>query len=235
MSKWDVKIITSIPESFPGILNYSLSGKALKKDIWSLETYDLKKYSSNKFNKIDDTPYGGGPGMVIRPDVVDRALKKAIENMENKLPLIYMTPAGKNLTQKKLEQLSKGPGLIILCGRFEGIDERVLDAYDFERISVGDYILAGGETAATSLIEGCIRLIPGVIGKKESLIDESFSNGLLEYPHYTKPKTWLDSRNNKEYEVPEILLSGNHKEINEWRKKKSIKKTKKYRPELLSK
>ena len=233
MSNWKAKIITSVPEIFPGPLNYSVIGKALRRGIWLLETYDLKQFTIDKHNTIDDSPCGGGPGMVIRPDVIDKAIKKVLENMENKLPLVYMTPVGETLSQKKLEKFSKGSGIIILCGRFEGVDERVLDAYNFERISVGDYILTGGETAAINLVEGCVRLLPGVVGKKESLINESFNNNLLEYPQYTKPQSWYDSNSNKSYEVPEILLSGNHEKIKEWRKKQSIIKTKKYRPELL--
>jgi len=230
---WSAKILTSIPETFPGPLNHSIIGNALKKKIWDCETFNLKYFSTDKHHTIDDTPYGGGPGMIIKPDIVEKAVNKAMENMEKNLPLVYMTPAGEPLSQKKLEIFSKGPGIIILCGRFEGVDERVLDAYNFERISVGDYILAGGEIAAMNLIEGCVRLLPGVVGKMESLQNESFNSDLLEYPQYTKPKIWFDEKHKKSYEVPDILLAGNHQKISEWRKKQSIIKTKKYRPELL--
>ena len=154
--------------------------------------------------------------------------------MESKLPLVYMTPVGKPLVQKKLEQFSNGPGIIILCGRFEGVDERVLDAYNFERISLGDYILPGGETAAMALVEGCVRLLPGVIGKNESLINESFNKDILEYPQYTRPSKWIDQYN-KEHSVPEILVSGNYEKIEKWRKDKSLEQTKKFRPELIKK
>ena len=172
--------------------------------------------------------------MIIRPDVVEKALKKTLENMETELPLVYMTPVGKPLVQKKLEKFSKGLGLTILCGKFEGIDERILDAYNFERISIGDYILSGGEIAAIALIEGCVRLLPGVIGKKESLINESFKNNLLEYPQYTQPRVWSDQEN-KKHNVPDILLSGDHKKIKEWRNEQSIRQTRKFRPDLLKK
>ena len=148
--------------------------------------------------------------MIIRPDVVEKALKKSLENIETEVPLVYMTPVGKPLVQKKLEKFSKGLGLIILCGKFEGIDERILDAYNFERISIGDYILAGGEIAAIALVEGCVRLLPNVIGKEESLINESFKNNLLEYPQYTQPRVWSDQENT-EHNVPDVLLSGDHK------------------------
>ena len=234
MNSWNVKIITQEPDMFPGPLGHSLVGKALDKGIWSLETFNLRDFSFDKRGSIDDTSFGGGPGMVLRPDVVEKALKKTLENMENKLPLVYMTPVGKSLDQKKVESFSKGYGLIILCGRFEGIDERVLDTYNFERISIGDYILSGGEVAAITMIEACVRLLPDVIGKKESLLDESFKQNLLEYPQFTKPKVWVDQYEN-EHSVPEILLSGNHEEIKKWRKKQSILKTKIIRPDLIKK
>ena len=234
MKPWKVNIITSLPDIFPGPLGYSLVGNALKKGIWSLGTYNLRDFSIDKRGSIDDYPFGGGPGMIIRPDVVEKSLKKSLENMETEVPLVYMTPVGKPLVQKKLEEFSKGFGLIILCGKFEGIDERILDAYNFERISIGDYILSGGEIAAMALVEGCVRLLPSVIGKEESLINESFKNNLLEYPQYTQPRVWSDQEN-KKHNVPDILLSGDHKKIAEWREQESIKKTGKFRPDLLKK
>ncbi len=231
MNNWIVKIITSMPNIFPGSLNNSLVGKALEKGIWELETIDLRNFSYDERGSIDDYPFGGGPGMVIRPDVIEKAIKKAQENMESELRLVYMTPGGRPLNQKKLEQFSNENGLIILCGRFEGVDERVLDAYNFEQISIGDYVLSNGETAAMVLIEGCVRLLKGVVGKQESLNNESFSNDLLEYPQYTRPQVWIDEQK-KEHKVPEVLISGNHKKINEWKKKMSLEKTKKIRPDL---
>ena len=234
MKQWKVNVISSLPDVFPGPLSYSLVGNALKKGIWSLDTYNLRDFAIDKHDSIDDSPFGGGPGMIIRPDVVEKALKKTLENMETELPLVYMTPVGKPLVQKKLEKFSKGLGLTILCGKFEGIDERILDAYNFERISIGDYILSGGEIAAIALIEGCVRLLPGVVSKKESLINESFKNNLLEYPQYTQPRVWSDQEN-KKHNVPDILLSGDHKKIKEWRKEQSIRQTRKFRPDLLKK
>ena len=234
MKQWKVNVISSLPDVFPGPLSYSLVGNALKKGIWSLDTYNLRDFAIDKHSSIDDSPFGGGPGMIIRPDVVEKALKKTLENMETELPLVYMTPVGKPLVQKKLEKFSKGLGLTILCGKFEGIDERILDAYNFERISIGDYILSGGEIAAIALIEGCVRLLPGVVSKKESLINESFKNNLLEYPQYTQPRVWSDQEN-KKHNVPDILLSGDHKKIKEWRNEQSIRQTRKFRPDLLKK
>ena len=232
MKTWTTKIITSFPEMFPGPLKYSIIGKALQRGIWSLETLNLRDSAFDQKGSIDEIPYGGGPGMIIRADVVEKCLKKVSENMETQLPLVYMTPSGKPLVQKKLEEFSDGPGVVLLCGRFEGIDERVLDAYNFERVSIGDFVISGGEIAAMTLIEGCVRLLPGVIGKKESLDFESFSNGLLEYPQYTKPQIWTDKMKVK-HEVPDVLLSGNHEKIKEWRKNKSLEKTKKIRPDLV--
>ena len=222
-----------MPNIFPGNLSNSLVGKALEKRVWGLETIDLRNFSHDERGSIDDYPYGGGPGMIIRPDVVEKAIKKAQENMESELRLVYMTPGGKPLTQKKLEQFSNENGLIILCGRFEGVDERVLDEYNFEQISIGDYVLSNGETAAMVLIEGCVRLLKGVVGKQESLNNESFSNDLLEYPQYTRPQVWIDEQN-KEHKVPEVLISGDHKKVNEWKIKMSLEKTKRIRPDLIN-
>jgi len=231
MSKWTTKVITSIPEAFPGILGQSVIGNALKKGIWSLETINLRDFAYDKRGSIDDTPYGGGPGMIIRPDVVEKAIKKATENMEKDLPMVYMTPVGEPLKQKKLKYFSCSKGIIILCGRYEGVDERVFDAYDFHKISIGDFVVSGGEVGAMTLIEGCVRLLPGVLGKKESLNEESFNDNLLEYPQYTRPSTWEDM-NNKKRSVPEVLISGDHKKIQDWRKKKSLVNTKSNRPDL---
>ena len=234
MSAWEVKIITGYPDFFPGPLSQSLIGKALNDKIWSLEVINLHDFANDDRGSIDDSPFGGGPGMIIKPDVAENAIKKSLENMETELPLVYMTPVGRPLVQKTLKNFSNGPGIRILCGRFEGVDERVLDAYNINRISLGDFVLSGGEVAAIVLVEGCVRLLPKVLGESGSLSVESFNNNLLEYPQYTRPEVWIDG-NNKKHKVPEILLSGHHEKINKWREKKSKEITKKLRPDLLKK
>ena len=228
-----IKIITAYPEMFPGNLKYSLIGKALNKKF-TLETINLHSFGIDNRNTIDDEPFGGGPGMIIRPDVVEKALNsiKKIKNSNSRR--IYLSASGKALTQGKLREYAKLDELIILCGRFEGVDQRVIDVLNFEEISIGDYILSGGEIAAQVLVEGCIRLIPGVLGQPESLFEESFSNKLLEYPQYTRPRVWKDAQN-KIHEVPEVLVSGHHEKIKKWRKDKSIEKTELIRPDLKNK
>ena len=228
------KIITAYPEMFPGVLGHSIIGNALKEKKWSLEIVDLHKFGIGKRKNIDDTPFGGGPGMIIRPDVVEKALYSIIKNSKAKKDLIYMSPSGVPLQQKNLEILSKKQEIIILCGRFEGVDKRAIEILGFKEISIGDYILSGGEVASQVLVEGCIRLLPGVIGRSESVLEESFSSDLLEYPHFTRPKVWKDIKR-KEHHVPDILLSGNHEKIKEWRKKESLRITKNKRPDLLQK
>ena len=229
-----VKILTSYPEMFPGSLKYSLIGRALKENIFTIDTINLHDYGIDNRKSVDDEPFGGGPGMILRPDVVEKALfsisKKQILNSAK----IYLTPSGTLLNQKKLGYLSKLEEIIILCGRFEGVDQRAIDILGFEEISIGDYVLAGGEIAAQVLLEGCIRLIPGVLGHPESLLEESFSNNLLEYPQYTRPQVWEDSQGNK-HDVPEVLTSGHHGNIKKWRQDKSVDKTKKIRPDLIIK
>ena len=231
---WNVKIVTAYPEMFPGVLGYSIIGKALKEKKWSLNTIDLHKYGYDNRKSIDDCPFGGGPGMVIRSDVVEKAVMSAFRNTGKNMSLIYMTPGGKPLYQQDLTRFSKNDGVIILCGRFEGVDARVLDNLEFERISIGDYVLAGGEVAAQVLVEGCVRLLPDVLGHSESFSEESFSENLLEYPQYTRPQVWVDKKG-IEHHVPDILVSGHHEKIKEWRKNKSVEVTKKYRPDLLEK
>ena len=218
---------------FPGNLKYSLIGKALNKKF-TLETINLHSFGIDNRNTIDDEPFGGGPGMIIRPDVVEKALNsiKKIKNSNSRR--IYLSASGKALTQGKLREYAKLDELIILCGRFEGVDQRVIDVLNFEEISIGDYILSGGEIAAQVLVEGCIRLIPGVLGQPQSLLEESFSDDLLEYPHYTRPRVWEDKKGYK-HEVPDILTSGHHEKIGRWRKDRAIEKTKNLRPDLLKK
>ena len=227
----DVKILTAYPEMFPGSLEHSVIGKALKENIFKIDTINLHEFGIDDRMSIDDEPFGCGPGMVLRPDVVEKALKSipAKHNKESKK--IYLTPSGTILNQEKLGNLSKLEKITILCGRFEGVDQRAIDVFGFEEVSIGDYVLAGGEIAAQVLLEGCIRLIPGVLGHPESLLEESFSNNLLEYPHYTRPQVWVDSLGNK-HDVPEVLTSGHHSNIKKWRLNKSIEKTKNIRPDM---
>ena len=220
-----VKVLTIFPELFPGFLGYSLTGKALEEKKWQLEAVNIRDYAFDKHKSVDDTPCGGGAGMIMRPDVLGRA----IEANHTKGKIIYMSPKGTPFTQKKAHELSKESELTIICGRFEGIDERVIEAYNIEEISIGDYILTGGEQAAAVMLDAIIRLLPNVLGNEESLTDESFENYLLEYPQYTRPIEW------KGREVPEILLSGHHQKIEEWRKDKAVATTKAKRPDLMKK
>ncbi|MDC0057373.1 tRNA (guanosine(37)-N1)-methyltransferase TrmD [Alphaproteobacteria bacterium] len=228
----EIKILTAYPEIFPGTLGLSILGKALEEKKWSLDIVNLHDFGVDDRKSIDDEPFGGGPGMVIRPDVVENALL-SIDNPKNLTrQLIYLTPSGNSLKQSNLAEFIQYNQLIILCGRFEGVDERAIKILNFMELSIGDYVLAGGEIASQVLVEGCIRLLPGVLGQPESLLEESFSSNLLEYPQYTRPKVWKDAQN-KDHVVPEVLLSGHHEKIKEWRKDKSIKKTQSIRPDLL--
>ena len=227
----DVKILTAYPEMFPGSLEHSVIGKALKENIFKIDTINLHEFGIDDRMSIDDEPFGGGPGMVLRPDVVEKALKSMPEQYNKESKKIYLTPSGTILNQEKLGNLSKLEKITILCGRFEGVDQRAIDVLGFEEVSIGNYVLAGGEIAAQVLLEGCIRLIPGVLGHPESLLEESFSNNLLEYPHYTRPQVWVDSLGNK-HDVPEVLTSGHHSNIKKWRLNKSIEKTKNIRPDM---
>ncbi len=221
-------IITLFPEIFPGPLNHSLSGKALNENKLQIITYDLRKFSKLKNKKVDDTPFGGGPGMIIRADIVQNALD-FVKKTSKKPKTIFLSPGGKTLCQKKIREIVNFKDMIIICGRYEGIDQRFLDHNKIEEISIGDYILSGGELAAIILIDTCVRLIPEVLGNNKSLINESFENNLLEYPQYTKPRVW------KNLSVPEPLLSGNHELIKEWRYNEAKKKTKLIRPDLWKK
>ncbi|WP_022707702.1 tRNA (guanosine(37)-N1)-methyltransferase TrmD [Paracoccus zeaxanthinifaciens] len=227
MGAWTARIVTLFPEAFPGILGLSLTGKALSQGLWNLETVPLREFGVGKHRNVDDTPAGGGAGMVIRSDVMDQALRHAAGN--SPLPVIYMSPRGKPLTQARARELAQGPGVTLICGRFEGVDQRVLDAHGVEEISIGDYVLTGGEIAAQVLIDTTVRLIPRVLGNQDSLAEESFSvgnRGLLEAPQYTKPAQW-DGR-----EIPDILLSGNHAAIHAWRASEAERLTKERRPDL---
>ena len=226
-----VKVITIFPDAFLGILKIGVIGKALKNKIWSLKMINPRDFSKGVHKSVDDTTAGGGPGMILKSDILGKAINNAYKNIKDrkKFPLIYLTPRGKQLTQNKISQLSKKDGMIILCGRYEGIDQRVSDYYKIEEYSIGDFILAGGEIAAQALIESTVRLLPGTLGHKNSSIEESFNNDLLEFPQYTRPKIW----NN--LEIPKVLTSGDHKKIAFWRKDMAEKLTKKIRPDLWKK
>lgn len=226
---WKAKIVTLFPEAFPGALNLSLTGQALKDGLWSLETIDLRDFGLTKHKNVDDTPAGGGAGMVLRPDVVGPALEEAQRGTPKDpyaWPVVYLSPRGNQMTQAMAKEFSQAQGMTLLCGRFEGIDQRVLDRYNVQEISIGDYVLTGGELAAQVLIDATIRLRGGVLGNSESVLDESHSNGLLEHPQYTKPKDWQG------YQIPEVLLSGHHGKIAKWRQAQSEELTKKRRPDL---
>ena len=228
-----VIILTCYPEMFPGSLGYSVIGNALVNNKFSLEIINLHNFGIDKRGSVDDEPFGGGPGMVIRPDVIEKALN-SITFKTQKSCKIFLTPSGQKLSQTKLNILSKYEEMLVLCGRFEGVDQRAIEILGFQEISIGDYVLSGGEIAAQVLVEGCIRLIPRVLGHPQSLLEESFSNNLLEYPHYTRPKVWEDNQGNK-HEVPDVLISGHHDKINKWRREKSLEKTKIFRPDILKK
>ena len=217
-----VKVLTIFPEMFPGFLGYSLTGRALEENKWQLQAINIRDYALDKHKSVDDTPCGGGAGMIMRPDVLGRA----INANHTKGRIIYMSPKGVPLTQAKVKELSKLEELTVICGRFEGIDERVIEAYDIEELSIGDYILTGGEQACQIMLDAVVRLLPGVLGNEASIEDESFENYLLEYPQYTRPIEWEGKS------VPEILLSGHHKKISEWRRSKAEETTKTKRPDL---
>jgi len=227
MTSWHVNLLTLFPEMFPGSLGMSLSGKALEKGLWSYDTVNIRDFATGTHKSVDDTPFGGGAGMVMRADIIESALL-SVPTQGRK---IYMSPRGKPLTQKLAQELTKEPVITVLCGRYEGVDHRVLEAHDFEEISIGDYVLSGGEPAAMILMDSCIRLLDGVLGNSATPDEESFSNGLLEYPHYTRPAEWTDS-NGVKRDVPAILSSGHHENIKKWRQEKSEEFTQNVRPDL---
>jgi tRNA (guanine37-N1)-methyltransferase len=217
-------VLTMFPEAFPGPLGVSLIGTAWREQgLWALETVDIRAFSNDKRGFLDDTPAGGGPGQVMRADVIAAALDSV--DVAGR-PLLYMSARGRPLTQARVKEWAKSPGIVVLCGRFEGVDQRVLDARGFEEVAVGDAVLAGGEAAAMVAIEACVRLVPGVLGKAESLSEESFEDGLLEHPQYTRPRTI------EGLDIPEVLLSGDHKKIAAWRRKMREETTRERRPDL---
>ncbi|MEP4704122.1 MAG: tRNA (guanosine(37)-N1)-methyltransferase TrmD [Hyphomicrobiales bacterium] len=224
-SCWRASVLTLYPEMFPGPLGHSLSGRAMEAGIWSCDAVNIRDFGEGKHKNVDDTPSGGGAGMVLRADI----LAQAIDASADERPKLLMSPRGKPLTQERVRALTKGPGALIICGRFEGIDQRVIDARELEEVSIGDYVLSGGEIAALALIDACVRLLPGVMGAQASGEDESFENDLLEYPHYTRPPEW------EGHTIPDVLTSGNHKKVDEWRRAEAEKITKERRPDLWAK
>ncbi len=223
---WIATVLTIFPEMFPGPLAASLVGKALERDLWRLRAVDIRAFAPDRHGTVDDTPFGGGAGMVMRPDVVARAVDAALAGGAVG-PLVYLSPRGAPLRQERVRELAAGPGVVLLCGRYEGVDQRVVEARGMREISVGDYVLSGGETAAMVLLDACVRLLPGVMGAAESAVEESFAaGGLLEHPHYTRPAEWNGLR------VPEVLLSGHHAEVARWRRAEAERATRERRPDL---
>ncbi|MCG6205734.1 tRNA (guanosine(37)-N1)-methyltransferase TrmD [Rhodopseudomonas sp. HC1] len=221
---WRATVLTLFPEMFPGPLGVSLAGRALASEVWALEARDIRDSAMDRHRSVDDTPAGGGPGMVLRADVLAAAIDAADATSER--PRLVMSPRGRPLTQARVADLAAGPGPLIVCGRFEGIDQRVIDARQLEEVSIGDYVLSGGEIAAMALIDACVRLLPGVMGKLESSTEESFSAGLLEYPQYTRPQLFEDRP------IPEVLTSGDHAKVAAWRQAEAEALTRARRPDL---
>jgi tRNA (guanine37-N1)-methyltransferase len=219
---WRATVLTIFPEMLPGPLAYSLAGKALRAGLWQLETVDIREFARDKHRSVDDAPFGGGPGMVMRPDVLDAAIAGA----GGVGALVLLSPRGRRLDQQRVRDLAALPGVRLVCGRFEGVDERVLEANAIEEVSLGDFVLSGGEPAAIALIDACVRLVPGVVGCAETLAEESFAGGLLEYPQYTRPQIW------QERAVPEVLVSGDHGRIRAWRRAQAKRLTRERRPDL---
>lgn len=224
---WTAQIITLFPQAFPGVLGESLMGRALKEGLWQLQTYDLRDYGIGKHKNVDDTPAGGGAGMVLRADVLEAAIKDARAGAKGVMPILYLSPRGKRMDQAMMRGLAANTnGVTLLCGRFEGVDERILEHFGIQEVSLGDFVMTGGELAAQALIDATVRLLPGVLGNADSSVEESFSNGMLEHPQYTKPAVWNDRP------IPEVLQSGNHGKIAKWRQDMSEKITRERRPDL---
>lgn len=226
MPSWHASILTLYPDMFPGTLGHSLSGRALEKDLWRCEATQIRDFTEDKHRTVDGTPAGGGAGMVLKADILGKAID-TVSPIDDIRPRLMMSPRGTPLTQERVRELSSGPGVVVVCGRFEGIDQRVIDGRALEEVSIGDYILSGGEVAAMVLLDACVRLLPGVMGAEASGDDESFENGLLEYPHYTRPAVW------EGLEIPKVLTSGDHGAVEKWRREQSLKLTRERRPDLL--
>ena len=220
---WQAKVLTLFPEMFPGPLGVSLAGRALEDGLWRLSTLNIRDFACDRHRSVDDTPAGGGPGMVMKPDVLARAIDATAADTR---PRLLLSPRGVPLTQARVEALCAGPGVLLICGRFEGIDERVIGGRSLEEVSIGDYVLSGGEIAAMALIDACVRLLPGVMGAPVSAAEESFAEGLLEYPQYTRPQLWEGQP------IPEVLLSGDHAKIAAWRRAMAERLTRERRPDL---
>ena len=225
---WRATALTIFPEMFPGPLGHSLAGKALTEGVWSLEAVDIRRFATDRHGTVDDAPFGGGAGMVMKPDVLSAAIGSV---SQPHVPRLLMSPRGAPFSQARARDLAKGPGVLLVCGRFEGVDERVIEAHALEEVSVGDFVLSGGEIAAMAVMDGCVRLLPGVMGAAHSGDEESFEDGLLEYPHYTRPATWAGP-DRIERRVPEILVSGHHGKVAEWRMKQREEITRSRRPDL---
>ena len=223
---WTADVMTLFPDSFPGVLGQSLTGRALRMGTWELSITDLRPFGEGKHKNVDDTPAGGGAGMVLRADVIGKAIDHVLDQGKKSKPLVFLSPRGRVFDQHLANEWAKGPGIILLAGRFEGVDQRVIDHYGIQEISLGDFVMSGGEIAAQAMIDACVRLLPGVIGNSASLEDESHKNGLLEHPQYTKPHKW------KGRIIPDVLLSGNHQKIDEWRRSEAEALTKSRRPDL---
>lgn len=223
---WAATVLTLFPEMFPGPLGLSLAGTALANRLWALETVDIRAFASDKHATVDDAPFGGGPGMVMRADVLAAALDAVQARSKVSVPAIYLSPRGPRLDQRRVRSLAEGPGVTLVCGRFEGVDERVLAARGLEELSLGDFVLSGGEPAAIATLDAVVRLLPGVMGDAASPVEESFERGLLEYPHYTRPRVWEGRK------VPEVLLSGNHQQIRNWRQSEAERVTRELRDDL---
>lgn len=224
---WQARVVTLFPELFPGVLGASLTGKALQDGRWQLHTHDLRRFGIGKHRNVDDTPAGGGAGMVMRADVVGPAIEAAQAHARGRWPILYMSPRGRRFDQAMARDLAECAGVTMLCGRFEGVDERVIEHYGITEVSLGDFVMTGGELAAQAMIDAIVRLLPGVLGNAESTVEESHSDGLLEHPQYTRPAIWQGR------EIPDILMSGNHKKIADWRRKMSVDLTKSRRPDLI--
>ena len=222
---WRATVLTIFPELFPGPLGASLAGKALASGVWSCEAIDIREYGEGKHRSVDDTPAGGGPGMVMRADVLARAID-SVTQQDDSRPKLLLSPRGRPLDQERVRELASGPGVLLLAARFEGVDERLIEARNFEEVSIGDYVLSGGEIAAYALIDACVRLLPGVMGSQDSGAEESFEAGLLEYPQYTRPQDF-EGRG-----IPEVLVSGDHAKVKAWRRAEAERLTRERRPDL---
>ena len=226
---WTARVLTIHPEMFPGPLGLALAGRALADGLWALVAVDIRNFAGGRHRTVDDAPFGGGHGMVMKPDVVSAAIEHTVAQAQGAAgapPVVYLTPRGRPLDQARVRRLSAGTGVVIVCGRYEGVDERVIEAHAIEEISIGDFVLSGGEPAAVALIDAAVRLLPGVVNHPQGLADESFEIGLLEYPQYTRPRVW------NEREVPEVLLSGHHNKVRAWRRDQAEKTTRERRPDM---